>query len=55
MEQPTKQRLSLLEKIQQQIETLERKNAVLIDENKQLKQLIKELRRPSKKDRPVEQ
>lgn len=53
MDQPTKQRLSPLEKIQQQIESLERKNAFLIDENKQLKQLVKELRRPSKKDRPV--
>jgi cell division protein FtsB len=46
-----KHRATPLEKIQLQIETLERKNAFLAEENKQLKQLVKELRKPQRKER----
>ncbi|AGE54323.1 hypothetical protein PBCVNY2B_642R [Paramecium bursaria Chlorella virus NY2B] len=46
-------RLSPLEKVQIQIKTLQNKVVLLTEENKQLKQLIKELKKTSRSSRTV--
>lgn len=46
-------RLSPLEKVQIQIKTLQNKVALLTEENKQLKQLIKELKKSTRPARSV--